>query len=123
MKKLLFIVALLAGTFSFAQQEISKAQQDLSKKKMEKVNAFNADLEREVSSIVAITKLDKKNHGELREIVGSKESSLSKLDKEGKDAVDYNGRRNDIMDNYKKRLEKLLGTEKFNLLQSKVNPK
>ncbi len=123
MKKILFITALLIGTFSFAQQEISKEQQDLSKKKMEKVSTFNADLDRQVSSIISITKLDKKKHSELREIVGSKESSLLKLKREGENAVDYNGRRNDVLENYNKKMEQLLGSEKFNLLQNKMNPR
>ena len=123
MKKLLFIAALLTGTFSFAQQEITKAQQELTAKKTEKVNTFKADLDRQVSSIIAITKLDKKNHSELREIVGLKESSLLKLEREGEAAVDYNGRRNDILENYNKKMEQLLGKEKFSLLQSKANPR
>lgn len=123
MKKLLFIAALLTGTFSFAQQEITKAQQELTAKKTEKVNTFKADLDRQVSSIIAITKLDKKNHSELREIVGFKESSLLKLEREGEAAVDYNGRRNDILENYNKKMEQLLGKEKFSLLQSKANPR
>lgn len=123
MKKLLFIAALLTGTFSFAQQEITKAQQELTAKKTEKVNTFKADLDRQVSSIIAITKLDKKNHSELREIVGFKESSLLKLEREGEAAVDYNGKRNDILENYNKKMEQLLGKEKFSLLQSKANPR
>lgn len=123
MKKLLFIAALLTGTFSFAQQEITKAQQELTAKKTEKVNTFKADLDRQVSSIIAITKLDKKNHSELREIVGFKESSLLKLEREGEAEVDYNGRRNDILENYNKKMEQLLGKEKFSLLQSKANPR
>lgn len=123
MKKLLFIAALLTGTFSFAQQEITKAQQELTAKKTEKVNTFKADLDRQVSSIIAITKLDKKNHSELREIVGFKESSLLKLEREGEAEVDYNGRRNDILENYNKKMEQLLGKEKFRLLQSKANPR
>lgn len=123
MKKLLFIAALLTGTFSFAQQEITKAQQELTAKKTEKVNTFKADLDRQVSSIIAITKLDKKNHSELREIVGLKESSLLKLEREGEAAVDYNGRRNDILEDYNKKMEQLLGKEKFSLLQSKANPR
>ena len=123
MKKLLFIAALLTGTFSFAQQEITKAQQELTAKKTEKVNTFKADLDRQVSSIIAITKLDKKNHSELREIVGFKESSLLKLEREGEAAVDYNGRRNDILENYNKKMEQLLGKEKFSLLRSKANPR
>ncbi|OUS11405.1 hypothetical protein A9Q93_11215 [Nonlabens dokdonensis] len=123
MKKLLFIAALLTGTFSFAQQEITKAQQELTAKKTEKVNTFKADLDRQVSSIIAITKLDKKNHSELREIVGFKESSLLKLEREGEAAVDYNGRRNDILEDYNKKMEQLLGKEKFSLLQSKANPR
>ncbi|MFT7386499.1 MAG: hypothetical protein ACI82E_001265, partial [Nonlabens sp.] len=39
MKKLLFIVAILAGSLSFAQQEISNSQQELSKNTSARVQA------------------------------------------------------------------------------------
>jgi hypothetical protein len=123
MKKLLFIVAILAGSLSFAQQEISNSQQELSKNTSARVQAFNEKIDTKVAAIVEITKLDKKKHSELKEIVATKEMLLIRLDREGKEAQDYQGRRNDIMNNYQDLMKKLLGESKFNLLQSSISPK
>jgi hypothetical protein len=123
MKKLLFIVAILAGSLSFAQQEISNSQQELSKNTSARVQAFNEKIDTKVAAIVEITKLDKKKHSELKEIVATKEMLLIRLDREGNEAQDYQGRRNDIMNNYQKLMKKLLGESKFNLLQSSISPK
>ncbi|AUC78046.1 hypothetical protein CW736_00830 [Nonlabens sp. MB-3u-79] len=123
MKKLLFIVAILAGSLSFAQQEISNSQQELSKNTSARVQAFNEKIDTKVAAIVEITKLDKKKHSELKEIVATKEMLLIRLDREGNEAQDYQGRRNDIMNNYQELMKKLLGESKFNLLQSSISPK
>jgi hypothetical protein len=123
MKKILFIIAILTSSLSFAQQEISNSQQELSKITTARVQAFKAKLDTKVAAIVEITKLDIKKHAELREIEGTKEMLLVRLDREGKEVEDYQGRRNDIMDNYQDLMKNLLGESKFNLLQSKVNPK
>ncbi|WP_213520273.1 hypothetical protein [Nonlabens sp.] len=123
MKKLLFTVAILAGSLSFAQQEISNSQQELSKNTSARVQAFNEKIDAKVTAIVEITKLDKKNHSELKEIVATKEMLLIRLDREGKEVQDYQGRRNNIMNNYQELLKKLLGESKFNLLQSNISPK
>ena len=76
-----------------------------------------------MAAIVEITKLDKKKHSELKEIVATKEMLLIRLDREGNEAQDYQGRRNDIMNNYQELMKKLLGESKFNLLQSSISPK
>jgi hypothetical protein len=123
MKKILFIIAILTSSLSFAQQEISNSQQELSKITTARAQAFKAKLDTKVAAIVEITKLDIKKHAELREIEGTKEMLLVRLDREGKEVEDYQGRRNDIMDNYQDLMKNLLGESKFNLLQSKVNPK
>jgi hypothetical protein len=123
MKKLLFIVAILAGSLSFAQQEISNSQQELSKNTSARVQAFNEKIDTKVAAILEITKLDKKKHSELKEIVATKEMLLIRLDREEKEAQDYQGRRNDIMNNYQDLMKKLLGESKFNLLQSSISPK
>lgn len=123
MKKLLFIVAILAGSLSFAQQEISNSQQELSKNTSARVQAFNEKIDTKVAAIFEITKLDKKKHSELKEIVATKEMLLIRLDREGNEAQDYQGRRNDIMNNYQELMKKLLGESKFNLLQSSISPK
>jgi hypothetical protein len=123
MKKLLFIIAILAGSLSFAQQEISNSQQELSKNTSARVQAFNEKIDTKVAAILEITKLDKKKHSELKEIVATKEMLLIRLDREEKEAQDYQGRRNDIMNNYQDLMKKLLGESKFNLLQSSISPK
>jgi hypothetical protein len=123
MKKILFIIAILTSSLSFAQQEISNSQQELSKITTARVQAFNKKIDAKVTAIVEITKLDKKKHSELKEIVATKEMLLIRLDREGKEAQDYQGRRNDIMNNYQNLLKQLLGESKFNLLQSKLSPK
>jgi hypothetical protein len=123
MKKILFIIAILTSSLSFAQQEISNSQQELSKITTARAQAFKAKLDTKVAAIVEITTLDTKKHAELREIEGTKEMLLVRLDREGKEVEDYQGRRNDIMDNYQDLMKNLLGESKFNLLQSKVNPK
>ncbi|MFT6799958.1 MAG: hypothetical protein ACJAWA_002092 [Nonlabens sp.] len=123
MTKLLFIIAILAGSLSFAQQEISNSQQELSKNTSARVQAFNEKIDTKVAAILEITKLDKKKHSELKEIVATKEMLLIRLDREEKEAQDYQGRRNDIMNNYQDLMKKLLGESKFNLLQSSISPK
>jgi hypothetical protein len=123
MKKLLFIIAILGSSLSFAQQEISNSQQELSRITTARVQAFKAILDTKVAAIVEITKLEVKKHAELREIEGTKEMLLVRLDREGKEVEDYQGKRDDIMDNYQDLMKKLLGESKFNLLQTKINPK
>lgn len=123
MKKVLFIAAILASSISFAQQEISPAQQELSRKTTARVQDFNSKMDAKVDKIMDITKLESNKRNQLSEIVTTKEVQLNRLSREGKEATDVQGRKNDIMNAYQTELKELLGESKYNLLQSKVSPK
>lgn len=119
MKKLLLLIAILAGSMSFAQQEISSSQQELSKKMGDRIQAFKAQVDAKVVTIVKATNLEAKDHETLKEIVSTKESRLIRLEREGKDAENLQERRNKILVRYQKELKMLLGQEKYNLIESK----
>lgn len=123
MKKVLFIAAILVSSISFAQQEISPAQQELSRKTTARVQDFNSKMDAKVDKIMDITKLESNKRNQLSEIVTTKEVQLNRLSREGKEATDIQGRKNDIMNAYQTELKELLGESKYNLLQSKVSPK
>ena len=117
MKKLILLIAILAGSISFAQQEISNSQQELSKKTSARVQAFNEQIDTKLAAIVKTTKLEEKSHRELRELIATKDMRLIRLDREGKDAENLEARRNEILAGYDRELKRILGKEKYALLQ------
>jgi outer membrane lipoprotein-sorting protein len=119
MKKLLLLLAILAGSISFAQQEISNSQQELSKKTSARVQAFNKQVDTKLAKIVNITKLGQENHKELRELIATKDMRLIRLDREGKDAENLETRRNEILTGYNRELKRILGKDKYALLSVK----
>lgn len=119
MKKLLFIATVFVGAVSFAQQEISSSQQELSKRTSARVQEFNAMVTSKVEQVYEVTTLDPKKRSELREIIATKEALLIRLDREGKDVENYKQRRDDIILGYEKQMRELLGDGQFNLIKNK----